>query len=455
VSTSPTTEAESLRLLRPILGYDGARDPEPEDLVDGMMPSAVVEPATIEEAAGVLAACSSGGLTIVPRGGGTKLDWGSRPGRLDVILSTRRMDAVLEHAAGDLVARVQPGCRLADLQERLASAGQMLALDPPAVDATVGGIVAAGASGPRRLRYGTPRDLVIGITVVLSDGTVARAGGRVVKNVAGYDLGKLFAGSFGTLGLIAELTLRLHPRPESARAVRVEVDDPDAALAAVQLMTSPGLVPSLVELTWPAHDRPGQIEAVYEGVEPGAEAQAHRAMSLLGHPTSPRIGAPALSERGTAPAARTDDGAAPATPSAGIAPSDPAQPAPPLRFQLNHPPAALPAALRACWASADALDGPVAVSGHAASGVTFIETDTAAFGSREADPGGVPTRLTALRAFAADVGGSVLVRSAPPEVKPRLDVWGPAGDAIDLMRRVKERFDPTRTMSPGRFVDGI
>jgi glycolate oxidase FAD binding subunit len=428
-----------LRILRSIVGQEGVRDPAPEHAVDGITPSAVVEPATIEEAAAVLQTCSSRGLTIVPRGGGSKIGWGSTPERMDVILSTRRLDAVLEHAAGDLVARVQPGCRLADLQERLAPAGQMLALDPPEVNATVGGVVAAGASGPRRLRYGTPRDLVIGITIVLSDGTVARAGGKVVKNVAGYDLGKLFAGSFGTLGLIGELTLRLHPLPEAARAVRVETDDPDAGLAAVQLMTSPGLVPSLVELTWPAPDRTGLLEAVYEGIEPSAEAQAQRVMSLLGHPSSPRMGAPVLSDPGIV---------APAGFGNGNAARDPAPASPPVRFQLNHPPATLPAALRASWASADALDGPVGIGGHAATGVTFIEAGTA-------EPDGAPAMLAALRAFAASVGGSVVVRLAPPDVKPKLNVWGPAGDVIDLMRRVKERFDPTRTMSPGRFVEGI
>src|SRR5205823_2144164 len=136
----------------------------------------VVEPSCTEEAAGVLRSCSSGGLAVVVRGAGSKLSWGAQPERLDVILSTARMGAVLEHASGDLVGRTQPGAALSDLQATVAASGQMLALDPPEPAATVGGVVAAAASGPRRLRYGTPRDLLIGITIVLSDGTIAKAG---------------------------------------------------------------------------------------------------------------------------------------------------------------------------------------------------------------------------------------------------------------------------------------
>src|SRR5215471_9643571 len=199
------------------------------------MPRFAASPATIAEASDLLRAAAAHDLAVVPRGGSSKLGWGAPPRRCDLVVDTRAMDRVLEHAAGDLVVRVQAGVGLAQLGEVLAGAGQQLALDPPPYSApppaagdaaayawqgaTVGGVLATGAAGPRRLRYGTPRDLLIGITVVRADGTVAHSGGKVVKNVAGYDLGKLFTGSFGTLGLITEATFRLHPLPAERRWV--------------------------------------------------------------------------------------------------------------------------------------------------------------------------------------------------------------------------------------------
>ena len=180
------------------------------DAISGVVPSFVASPASTEEASALLRAAAEHGLTVVPRGGGTGLGWGAPPASCDLVLDMTAMDQVLEHAAWDLVARVQAGATMGHLASVLASAGQQLAIDAPA-DATVGGVVATGTAGPRRFRYGAPRDLLIGITVVRADGVVARSGGKVVKNVAGYDLGKLFSGSQGTLGLITEATFRLHP----------------------------------------------------------------------------------------------------------------------------------------------------------------------------------------------------------------------------------------------------
>ncbi|HEY7429412.1 MAG TPA: FAD-binding oxidoreductase, partial [Streptosporangiaceae bacterium] len=212
-----------------------AREAADGDAVAGLKPSYAASPGSVEEASALLRAAAGHGLAVVARGGGSKLDWGGQPRRCDLVVDTQRLDEVLEHAAGDLVATVQAGVRLDRLAEVLAKAGQQLALDPaPAIRngvtaghwaaappdrATVGGALATASAGPRRLRYGTPRDLVIGVTVVRPDGVVARSGGKVVKNVAGYDLGKLFCGSEGRLGLIARAALRLHPRPDASRTL--------------------------------------------------------------------------------------------------------------------------------------------------------------------------------------------------------------------------------------------
>jgi glycolate oxidase FAD binding subunit len=208
----------------------------------------VSEIGSVQEAAEVLARASADGKRVsIEQDGG------------DVVLSTGRLDRVLEHEAGDLTAIVEAGVRVRDLNERLAGHGQMLALDPPG-NPTIGACLAANLSGPRRHRYGTARDLVIGVTVVLGDGTIASSGGKVVKNVAGYDLGKLFCGSEGRLGLIARVALRLHPRPESARTLAAPVESPADAQAKARAILRAPLAPSAVDVVWP-----GRLAVLFEG----------------------------------------------------------------------------------------------------------------------------------------------------------------------------------------------
>jgi glycolate oxidase FAD binding subunit len=211
--------------------------------------SSASEPATLEEAAGALA---SGRSTSIEREGG------------DVVLSTARLNRVLEHEPGDLTAIVEAGIRLSELQAYLGEHGQMLALDPPG-DPTIGACLAADLSGPRRHRYGAMRDLVIGVTVVLADGTIASSGGKVVKNVAGYDLGKLFSGSRGRLGLIARVALRLHPRPAAEATVVAEDQDPRRLWQTVHRSQ---LDPSAVDFL-----PPGRLALLFEGGHSAVEAQ--------------------------------------------------------------------------------------------------------------------------------------------------------------------------------------
>jgi len=203
----------------------------------------VVAPASTEEAAEVLREAASGKLAVTIRGQGTKRDWGVPPRRADLMVETGNLTGIVEHAASDLVVVVRAGTRLSSLQEALSHAGQQLALDETIPGASVGGTVAANTSGPRRLAYGTVRDLLIGITVVRPDGVVAHAGGKVVKNVAGYDLCKLFTGSCGTLGLITECVFRLHPMARH----RVFVSGRAPSAAAVEVNAPGGEVFSLLE----------------------------------------------------------------------------------------------------------------------------------------------------------------------------------------------------------------
>ena len=212
------------------------------------MPS-VSEPATLEEVAAVF---SEGRSVSIERDGG------------EVVVSTRRLNRVLEYEPGDLTTIVEAGVRVSELQAELAAKDQMLALDPPG-DPTIGACLAGNLSGPRRHRYGAMRDLVIGVTVVLADGTIASSGGKVVKNVAGYDLGKLFAGSRGRLGFVARVALRLHPRPAAEATAVAESDDPRALWRELHASQ---LTPSAVDFL-PPH----RFALLFEGSEAAVERQ--------------------------------------------------------------------------------------------------------------------------------------------------------------------------------------
>jgi glycolate oxidase FAD binding subunit len=225
----------------------------------------VSEIGSVHEAAGVLAGAGEEGRRVsIEREGG------------DVVLSTRRLDQMLEHEAGDLTAIVEAGMRVRDLNDRLADHGQMLALDPPG-NPTIGACVAANLSGPRRHRYGTARDLVLGVTVVLGDGTVASSGGKVVKNVAGYDMAKLFCGSKGRLGLIARVALRLHPRPEALRTLAFPVESAGEAAATARALMHAPLELSALDVVWP-----GWVAVLIEGARAAVDEQFEAARALVG-----------------------------------------------------------------------------------------------------------------------------------------------------------------------------
>ncbi len=420
------TKNVSVEDLQNIVGEGHAREAGAGDAVDGVPPSFVVEPGSTEEIAGLMKLANDRDLAVAPRGGGTTMSLGNPPRALDLILGTTRMNAVVEHVPGDQVVRVQSGIRFGDLQERLAGSDQMLGVDPPEAGegATVGGIVAANSSGPRRYRYGTVRDLIIGITVVLADGTVAKAGGKVVKNVAGYDLSKLFTGSLGTLGVIAECNFRLHPRPETARTVAVELPDTASAGAASQAILHAQIVPSAVELVWDGETR--LLTILIEGIPSGVEAQAEAASHILGGFGEVRELA--------------DDEAMPSGPPGA---GDDA-----VAVKISAPPAELTGVLDSTLGASSRLGVTPRITGHAGTGVTYVGLSG---GEEEARAGVVEE----LREIWLRRGGSVVVRQASPAFKERVEAWGPIGTRLDLTRRVKDKFDPRGILNPGRFVGGI
>jgi glycolate oxidase FAD binding subunit len=407
------------------------------DAVAGVLPSYVAWPASVAEASAVMTAAAGLGLAVLPRGTGTRLAWGAAPRRCDLVVDTSRLDQVLEHEAGDLVARVQAGVRIDELARVLGRAGQQLSLDLPeapggAGRGTVGGVLATGVAGPRRLRYGTPRDLGIGITVVLADGTVAHSGGKVVKNVAGYDIGKLFAGSYGTLGLIVEAAFRLHPLPAAAAFVTRECDGAAAAQDLVAVAAGSPLAPSAAEISRAARGTPFGVSVLIEGDKDGVFERAALLRELMGGGTSVSSGPPPW----WGGAAAAADGTL---------------------IRITFWAGELAAVLDGLDAAASATGLDPVVGGSAAAGVLYAAVPPGAAAAATAE---FVAALRAARPLAAagDDGpparGSAVVVHAPAAVRKAVDVWGPVPSA-GLMRAVKDQFDPGHRMAPGRFAGGI
>lgn len=411
------------------------------DAVSGQQAQYVAAPASTGEAATLLKAAAELGLTVMPRGTASKLDWGVPPSSCGLIVDTRNLNQVLEHAAGDLVCRVQAGVRLHDLAQVLATANQRLALDPPGGDGTIGGLVATGVAGPLRYRYGAPRDLLIGITIVRVDGTIARSGGKVVKNVAGYDLGKLFAGSYGTLGLITEATFRLHPAPMASAWITVDCPDPAAAQSAVQAMADSSLAPSAIELDWPSAAAPITVATLLEGDEASVAGRTERMLAFVDHALSgaERAGGPFIVSWppvGDRHGARADG----------------------TFLLVTFWPGELASVLSLVRSSAADAGVDLVIGGSAGAGVLHVSLAPDAPGAAVA--GFVAALRARLRGLSGPVSGipptiaCAVVLYAPAKVRDLIDMWGPV-PSLALMRAVKDQFDPEHRMAPGRFAGGI
>jgi glycolate oxidase FAD binding subunit len=408
-----------------------ARQATDADGILGVRPRLAVEPATVEEAAEVLRTCAGDRLALAFAGGGTDLDLGAPPSALDVLVRTARLGRVVEHLPADQIATVEAGLPLAAFQRHLAEHGQRFALDPPRADAaTVGGVVAANAFGPRRLRYGTSRDLVVGMSMVRADGAVAKGGGKVVKNVAGFDLPRLLVGSCGTLALIATVTVRLHPLPEVESTVLLGALSPEAVRAVVRSMTDAQLEPTSAAAL---SDGDGRLALGirFEGFEPGVAEQRGRLL--------------ALAERSRAPAEPLDEGAA----RAFWARHDVVRTEGSLRARLSAPPASLADVYARAVAPLAGALRPGAVALYPTLGVAFASGEPTA-------PEEVALAVESARGALAPLGGSLVLTAAPAAVRALVDVWGaPTAGTLALMRRVKDQLDPDHRLAPGRFVGGI
>jgi glycolate oxidase FAD binding subunit len=408
-------------------------------VVEGRTPEAAVFPGKIEEVATVVRQAAAAGVSVMPWGGGSAIAVGEPPPRAAIVLGMRRLSRVVEHEPGDLTVTAEAGLTLAALQQALRTRGQWLSLDPPDPErATVGGLIAANASGPRRQLYGTVRDLLIGVTVVAADGSIVRGGGRVVKNVAGYDLPKLFIGSWGTLGIVVDATFKLRPLPDDERLVAVRFDRlKDAGNAARALLTG-DLIPNAVELLDPgaaaALGLPAEV-ALLVGFD-GLREQVDWQVAALGTLVAPLGGRePTALPPATWP--RLASVVREALPSAAALMSFSVLPTQVVDTMEQGAQAARQRGLSSAWAA------------HAGVGVVTA----ALVAGREA--AAVSTVLTEWRAMAVAGGGHAMLTWAPLAVKSQVPVWGEAGPAGRIMQRIKAQLDPDNVLNPGRFVAGI
>jgi glycolate oxidase FAD binding subunit len=376
-----------------------------------------LRPASLEAAAAAMAGAVADGDAVRIVGGATKLGWGAIGADAGVELHTTALDRIVEHNEGDLTAVLEAGTPLESAQMQFAAAGQMLALDPtlgPDHRATIGGVFATGDSGPLQHRYGAPRDLILGMTVALSDGTVARSGGKVIKNVAGYDLAKLFCGSFGTLGLILRVSVRLHPLPAAtATALGVAVD-PNLMGRAVRALAASPLELEALDVAW--RGGRGGVLAQCGGTQ--ARRRAERAGTAMRAAGLGQVEVVA------------DDAELWARQRAGQRSSDA------VIVRIAARPSELARVLRA----ADACGGTLV--GRAALGRNYLELEPDGLG-----------RL----AEHLPRGASVVLLDAPRQTREAVAPWGPLPPAplLTLMRNVKARFDPAHACNPGVFVGGI
>jgi glycolate dehydrogenase FAD-binding subunit len=379
------------------------------------------KPASQEEAADLLRRCAEAGTRVRPLGAGTKAGWGNADAEHDLELRTGGLASVVEHNEGDLTAVIEAGTPLSQAQAGFAEAGQMVALDPPLGEgeaATIGGVLATGDSGPMRHRYGAARDLVVGMRMALSDGTVAKSGGKVIKNVAGYDLAKLMSGSFGTLGLILEVAVRLHPRPASQATAHAACDEPAALGRAASALAHSHLEMQCLDAGWSGGR--GDVLARFGGATAAGQAQA---------------AAGVLRDAGLEGAVVEDDEPLWARQRAGQRSAE----------GVVVRVAGLQSELPRIALAADRAGASLV--GRAGLGIFWLklERQDAAVTSEEVEE---------LRAGLAP--RQCVVLDAPDTVRGGLDVWDERDPArIELARRVKQRFDPGHLMSPGVFLRGV
>ncbi len=441
IETFATTLQQSIPGIKVTIDPDELRDYS----IDGMLPRIVVTPATAEQVALVTILANQQNLTVLARGGGSRIDLGEIPERMDVMIETTQLMRLLEHEAPDLTCHVEAGLTLGALQAELAKKGQWLALDPPDDEqATIGGILASNASGPKRLRYGTARDMVIGLHVVQANGEIGRSGGKVVKNVAGYDLNKLYIGSLGTLGIIVDANFKLQPLPPKERTLMLTFLNAVDAMHTVTAILGSLLTPSAIEL-----------------IDAGAASDMSDFFGLR----LPTDGCTlAIDFEGTLATIdrQIDETRLLARKHSALLSDD-------LTDQDQHQfwqvvrehtrgsvtckAAILVSQVASYLQQLNAIcrhhELESAVVAHAGNGILYIELRPVDATHRLVEA------IAEMRLKALEARGSLVVERCPVDLKRLISVWGEPGSDFYLMQRLKLQFDPKGTLVQGRFVGGL
>jgi glycolate oxidase FAD binding subunit len=385
-----------------------------------------VAPHSVDDLVAVMRLAYANGDALTFLGGGTEQDLGYPLEHVDAAISTERLNGILEYAPDDMTVTVQAGLTLAALQSALATRGQRLALDAPLAErATLGGLIATNGYGPRRTRHGTLRDLILGASFVRADGVLVRGGGKVVKNVAGFDVPKLLVGSLGTLGCIATATFRLHPLPEAERYVAVRCGNASdlraLCVALIEAQLEPAAVVALnVAEGW-------DVRVLFEGFSAGVEQQAAACIECA---------------RALRLEAEVDEGVGATR---FWSDHEKTRTGGDVRVKVTFLPESFPQIYDVAMAQHARAFGPGAVAVYPTVGVGFC--------SGTGGPGDVLAEiLPAARTAVEAAGGTLVVLAAPAAVRERVDVYGTLPPSFPLMQRIKERFDPERRCNRGRFV---
>lgn len=420
----------SIAKFQEIVGAEFVHTAPPAITVDGVQPKLIVEPGSAEEVGHVLRIAKEAGFGVIPRGGGTKMNWGSAPHKAELLLSTKRLNRVVEHAWGDLTATVEAGYTVADFQQVLAIHKQRLAVETLWPErATIGGILATNDSGASRIRFGSLRDLITGITVVLADGTIARSGGRVVKNVAGYDLPKLMIGALGTLGVITEATFRLYALPAATQTICFVATSIEAAHKIMLAVLDSSLVTTGLQLSVGSDAAP-EIAVRLESHEAHSATPESLANSIIALSRQTEIKQIAATDevwnKSEAMWKNSDQSLI-------------------CKVSVLPTQLALICQLISDFAEQRGTRWSIVAQGF---GLCALRLDLAS-------AAGAADAVNALRAEIEQSKGSLIVLGCPAKVKPHIDVWGSVGDSLPLMQRVKREFDASGVLNPRRFVGGI
>ena len=426
-SNGMSTEA-LLQMAASCVGEGAARAGGESDLIDGVCPGVVAEPSTAEALSGLLSWASAERLATSIRGGGTKVGWGGVAESIDILVSTARLTTVVEHRFGDLTATVAAGVTLEKTNKALRTHGQWLPLDPPWPEsATIGGVVAANDSGPRRHIHGAPRDLIIGVTLVRPDGELAKAGGIVVKNVAGYDLSRLMTGAFGALGVVVTATFKLSPVAPASRTIVIDFVSLRAIAPVVAKLMSSALTPSAVELEW----SPARLLVRFESVESAVQQQADE-VAALAATCEPSCSVRSCEDTDEVSVWRDHAGRwnRPAT-----------------LVKLSTLPDSLFPTLT--WLQDVCAERHVQMTAQGRGGLAVVDVGLDGSLKAQADV------ITRLRERFQPGDGSAVVRRGSAELRRLVDPWGPIGDGLRVMQIIKQRFDPAGILNAGRGPGGI